>query len=115
MQENIEHFRSRGRSSSGRHSGSNYRSSYNNSRRAYSNSHRSHRRHSSPRAYNQPIYETVGRVQRTITLGGTGGAPFWGWNIYNTPNLLYPYFIIDHEPIEPIEIIQVEQKRKNKK
>jgi hypothetical protein len=110
MQENIEHFRSRGGSRSGRHSGSNYRSSYNNSRRSYSN--RSHRRHSSPRAYNQPINETVGRVQRTITLGGTGGAPFWGWNIYDTPNLLYPYFIIDPEPIE---IIQVEEKRKNKK
>ena len=114
MQENIEHYSFRGSSSSGRHSGSSYsRSSYNNSRRAYSN--RSHRRHSSPRAYNQPIYEKVGRIQRTITLGGAGGAPFWGWNIYNTPNLLYPYFIIDHEPIEPIEIIQVKEKRKNKK
>jgi len=112
MQENIEHYRSRDSSRSGRHSGSNYRSSYNNSRRSYSNSHRSHRRHSSPRAYNQPIYATVGRVQRTITLGGTGGAPFWGWNIYNTPNLLYPYFII--EP-EPIEVVEVEETRKNKK
>jgi hypothetical protein len=112
MHKNIEHYSFRGTSSSsGRYYSNNYGSRYS-SRSSYSNS--SNRRYSSPKAYNQPIYEKVGRVQRTITLGGTGGAPFWGWNIYNTPNLLYPYFIIDPQPIE---IIQIEEEigKKNKK
>lgn len=109
MQENIEHFRSRGSSSSGRHSGSSYsRSSYNRSSRS------SNRRYSSPKPYNHQTSPRIvpqrTQTSTTTTMGSTGGALFWGWNVYPAPNILYPYFMNDISEVE--EIVPIERKLK---
>jgi hypothetical protein len=64
---------------------------------------------------------TMGYVPQTLTstthtLGGTGGAPFWGWGVVS-PNILYPYnlYEIADDIKKDDEKTKNRDKNKNKK
>jgi hypothetical protein len=127
MNNNIEHYRDSGRSSSGRYGGGNrggYRSS----------GYRSSSYRSSPSSYRSSRSNVVQRAQKTqtsttTTLGGTGGGLFFGWGYPNAyincnnwdgncyldqyiPHILYPYGVL---PIIEYETTIIPNKIKNKK
>lgn len=109
---NIEGYKS-GRSSvpSGSRISS-YSRSYSRSNYGGSQRDSSYRRTTSPPSYIKKEKKKQGYTQ-TLTMGGTGGAPFWGWGFM--PNyLLYP--LVEYAPINSPTIIDLgNDEKKNKK